>query len=178
MTGRANVGANTFHSVPGVRDAVESLRIARANVLQALSARPCYASDRLRNVRGMAETENPDIEWVSRIEDDMFRDGTDLPFKGWNPIINRLHRELVALDPDYRLTQVKEKLGTLRVYGLYAPAVRERCEAAVNAATRESARTCEFCAEPGTLRADQARHLTLCEFCNAARNAYYATHPG
>ncbi len=36
-----------------------------------------------------------------------------LPGSGWSPIIDRLHRELLALDPDYVLHQIKEKFGTL-----------------------------------------------------------------
>lgn len=68
-----------------------------------------------------------------------------LPGSGWTPIIDRLHRELIALDPGYVLHQVKEKFGTLRFYGEFREDVREVCEALVRSAEIESSRTCERC---------------------------------
>lgn len=35
---------------------------------------------------------------------------------GWHPLIAQLHIDLLALDSDYRVSQVKEKFGELRVY--------------------------------------------------------------
>lgn len=34
----------------------------------------------------------------------------------WWPAINRCHEALVAIDPDYRINQIKEKFGGLRYY--------------------------------------------------------------
>lgn len=36
--------------------------------------------------------------------------------RGWREIVAALHMDLVKLDPDYRLFQVKEKFGGLRFY--------------------------------------------------------------
>jgi len=36
--------------------------------------------------------------------------------KGWMPIIEQLDKDITALDPDYSITQIKEKFGTLRYY--------------------------------------------------------------
>jgi len=79
----------------------------------------------------------------------MFREGSDLPDRGWTALINRLHRDLVVLDPDYRLDQVKEKFGALRFYAAFDPVVAERCNELVMAAAHETMRTCEVCGDPG-----------------------------
>lgn len=36
--------------------------------------------------------------------------------EAWVPIIERLNRDLLNMDPDYRVIQVKEKFGELRYY--------------------------------------------------------------
>lgn len=36
--------------------------------------------------------------------------------EAWFPIIEKLNRDLLNLDPDYRVFQVKEKFGDLRYY--------------------------------------------------------------
>ncbi|WP_438293154.1 hypothetical protein [Streptomyces sp. HUAS TT7] len=35
---------------------------------------------------------------------------------GWRPLLLRLHDELLALAPDYRLEEITPKLGGLRIY--------------------------------------------------------------
>jgi hypothetical protein len=103
---------------------------------------------------------------------------------GWRPILERLHDRLLAIDPRYRLHQVKEKLGILRVYAAvepYAerPEIRKRIEAAIARAVGESAITCERCGQPGRLRSDlewrRVRRylLTLCDRCVAVELAEY-----
>lgn len=39
--------------------------------------------------------------------------------QGWRSILERLHDRLLAIDPDYRLHQVKEKMGILRIYAAH-----------------------------------------------------------
>jgi hypothetical protein len=95
---------------------------------------------------------------------------------GWRPILERLHDRLLAIDPDYRLHQVKEKLGVLRIYAVAdaypaRPHVLDQIEAAIAEAVRESALTCERCGQPGRLRSDPEWRrlrryvLTLCDEC-------------
>jgi len=68
---------------------------------------------------------------------------------GWAPILDELHRDVVALDPDYTVEQVKEKFGSLRAYLTYRdPAIA----ALVQAAQQRSAQTCEECGAPGLIR--------------------------
>ncbi|MEX2211226.1 MAG: hypothetical protein WD689_05625 [Gaiellaceae bacterium] len=107
---------------------------------------------------------------------------------GWHPILARLHDRLAAIDPDYRLDQVKEKFGVLRVYPAdeeYAARRRvlDAIEAAIADAVRESAATCERCGQPGRLRSEpewrglRHRVLTLCDRCVAVELADYGV-PG
>jgi len=76
---------------------------------------------------------------------------------GWHSILNRLHEQVVALVPEYRVSQVKEKHGELRVYlsldphldGHITAAVNTRVHELLDAAENESRRTCEECGNPG-----------------------------
>lgn len=63
---------------------------------------------------------------------------------GWRDILRRLHSEIVVRDPDYKVFQVKEKFGGLRVYlyGMPSDAVRNL----IAEAEFRSERTCEECA--------------------------------
>ncbi|SEG68633.1 hypothetical protein SAMN04489712_1098 [Thermomonospora echinospora] len=106
--------------------------------------------------------------------------------RGWHPLLLRLHEQLLAVNPGYRVNQVKEKYGTLRVYlvsGLLlepyfgsgrlpdpqrsAEIERENAQARrlVAAAEEESARTCEACGNPGRTR-DGHWLKTLCDDCH------------
>jgi hypothetical protein len=96
--------------------------------------------------------------------------------RGWWLILERMHERLLAIDPEYRLCQVKEKLGLLRIYPddeRYAerPHLLDQIQTVIEGAVRESAVTCERCGEPGRLRNDEEwlsqRHylLSLCDHC-------------
>lgn len=57
-----------------------------------------------------------------------------------------------------RVRQVKEKFGTLNVYGFFP----ENKQSAINLAERLSARTCEECGAPGELEINNHYYQTLC----------------
>jgi len=80
---------------------------------------------------------------------------------GWYPILVRLEERLGVIDPDYRVLQIKEKFGTLRLY--LAGRSDELGKAAV--AEAESARTCELCGSPGHLRTRESWLRTVCDDC-------------
>lgn len=90
-----------------------------------------------------------------------------LPGPGWNAILEDLHEQLVALDPEYVLTEVKEKFGTLRVTAVVAPDVGARARELTTAAEWRSIDTCEGCGAPGRLRDERRWALTLCDSCDA-----------
>lgn len=149
--------------------------------------------------------------------------------KGWLPIINKLHEDIKALDPNYSISQIKEKYATLRYYANYSEPelplgiTREEVHAVQSAyseigwrlsevgdpgreddadslpdykiakmrsdyeklrsligrlspiaalirkAEGESAKTCEWCGEPGELDQSQYWLLTLCHGCKNKR---------
>jgi hypothetical protein len=104
---------------------------------------------------------------------------------GWRPLLLRLHEDLLAVSPDYRVQQVKEKYGTLRVHLLTGlirqmslgipwpePHEEERYKQEDDAATllvraaeEESGRICESCGSPGQGR-ERFWIKTLCDDCD------------
>jgi hypothetical protein len=94
--------------------------------------------------------------------------------EGWRPILTRLHEQVVALVPGYRVAQVKEKFGELRVYltldpdldGNISPHVNSHIYGLLDAAEDESRRTCEDCGNPGT-QVGMGWVKTLCPGCAA-----------
>lgn len=107
-------------------------------------------------------------EWIERerqlrIENPEWGDRGAL--RGWWPLLQELHDEMVLVDPDYRIDQIKEKFGTLRAYLSYEtddPVLGEAADEAVSRAERRSGVTCERCGGPGALR-DDGWLLTLCD---------------
>lgn len=90
----------------------------------------------------------------------------NLPGPGWLPLVEHLHEELLKLDPDYRLTCVKEKLGILCVYVQVNPEVRKRAHRLIRKVQDHSARVCELCGAPGRLRMNPRRRAdTFCDRC-------------
>ena len=68
--------------------------------------------------------------------------------EGWDWILTELDLKLSSICPDYEVLQVKEKFGTLRFYynsNAEGKILNEIVEDIVNAATRESETTCEYC---------------------------------
>lgn len=89
--------------------------------------------------------------------------------KGWLPIVTTLHEQLLRLDPEYQIHQVKEKFGGLRYYYGASENVSEITRAVmyqlVGYAEHLSYRTCETCGRPGQVRNDLGWVLTLCDGC-------------
>lgn len=87
---------------------------------------------------------------------------------GWFAIIDRLSSRLVA-DPNLVVSQLKEKMGLLRVYfdtgELANPATEAATDAAYDEAREESRCTCEVCGSPGAYKKRGHRVGVLCEPC-------------
>lgn len=70
---------------------------------------------------------------------------------GWIPLISDLYEKLLAIDPDFRIAQIKEKFGGLRFYA--SPSLSSENQDEFYAAIREaevlSLRTCELTGKPG-----------------------------
>ncbi|OPX11786.1 hypothetical protein [Mycobacterium sp. AT1] len=89
---------------------------------------------------------------------------------GWYPLVIATDARLAALDPTYRVHQIKEKFGTLRYYywpgsGDASPELLDAMDAITDDAQRTSAMTCERCGEPGVLQRTRYWAKTLCHAC-------------
>ena len=91
---------------------------------------------------------------------------------GWKDIVLRADGMLAYMDPNYKITQIKEKFGTLRYYFDTEKSGIELdiMYAIASEAERMSAQTCETCGKFGELRDDRSWIVTLCSKCNDERN--------
>lgn len=92
---------------------------------------------------------------------------------GWGDIIRRCHAELLAMDPEYVIVQIKEKFGMLRYY--FTPSKHEYFAPMEEVSFRyekESVHICEVCGKDGALRRNKgigAHARTVCEDHGSAR---------
>ena len=88
---------------------------------------------------------------------------------GWFSIIERLSLKL-AEDSNLVVSQLKEKMGRLVVYfdagEPASPELEAATDAALDAATEESKRTCEICGDAGTLEKRGDNVAVRCEPCD------------
>lgn len=79
---------------------------------------------------------------------------------GWYNILDKLFEKLSKF-PDLKLTQVKEKYGTLRIY---VNDYNEEVSKYIEDANRKSGKTCEMCGKKGKRR-NGGWITTLCNGC-------------
>lgn len=91
----------------------------------------------------------------------------DFP-EGWTAILEDLHNGLFALDPDYRVSQIKVKFGGLRVY--LARHV-DHAHDLIRLAEQQCAVSCETCGGPGIKRVG---YWTHCDEHSEGRAAWQA----
>lgn len=91
---------------------------------------------------------------------------------GWFPLIARLHADLLELDPNYVVLQVKEKFAGLRYYaGISSvdPLIQQRFSVLLDNAERLSKTICELCGEPARLSVsgdpEYPVYKTICTAC-------------
>ncbi len=96
---------------------------------------------------------------------------------GWRPLLMRLHDQLLALAPDYRLEELTPRLGGLRIYvadrfdsdGEFDGTWADTAGRLAEAAEVEAEKTCETCGKPGRIRFHGDQHGTwikaLCDDC-------------
>lgn len=82
---------------------------------------------------------------------------------GWWPILVRLDERLRDADPDYRLSQVKQKLGSLDVH-MKGGVQSQIISGALRDAEAESRVTCEVCGRPGITRTSRRGWVAV--FCD------------
>lgn len=101
---------------------------------------------------------------------------------GWRPLLQELDAELSAKWPNYRIAQVKEKFGTLRVYASPYPGPSwegwAEFDAVIRKYEKRSSEICEECGAAGKLR-DTRWVKTRCDVCqlvheNRGLSGYHA----
>lgn len=95
---------------------------------------------------------------------------------GWKSIIDDTHRKLKYIDPDYKISQIKEKFGGLRYYYDQSPEIsygdirREIMDDIVRVAEINASNTCELCGASGSGKNVQIRvhkywYFGYCQEC-------------
>ena len=85
---------------------------------------------------------------------------------GWISTVFDLHQELVKLDPNYIIYQIKEKFGALRFYAEPVDSINaESFNLLIADAETKSMITCELCSLPAKVIKDKYLFRTLCNDC-------------
>lgn len=96
---------------------------------------------------------------------------------GWFKLLWELCENIEKVSSkQFRVTQVKEKFGELRFYTRpireeQSPNKNEAIRKYISQAEEQSAKTCEVCGEPGSLRKCRGWYFTACEDHTAEREA-------
>ena len=86
--------------------------------------------------------------------------------EGWRDLIKWALGRMVTADPNLRVVQIKEKLGTLRIYARTDSPLAQQAR---QEAEELSACVCEKCGRPGRLDTSRSWWLTLCPECSELR---------
>ena len=91
---------------------------------------------------------------------------------GWQQIVDEASGALTALASaarakGFHVVQVKEKMGTLRIY--VTGDVPAGADEVIEAARARSEVTCEWCGRPGQLRWEDGWARTVCTLCRVKR---------
>lgn len=109
----------------------------------------------------------PAVERIRQRIDQLPRWQTIGVMRGWWPILVRLDERLRLVDPGYRLTQVKQKFGSLDVH-LKRPVTSVEAREALQDAETASQVTCEVCGRPGTNRRSRTGWIGI--LCSGHKN--------
>ena len=82
--------------------------------------------------------------------------------EGWHDLISKMHQEILSVDPDYSIYQIKEKFGVLRVYfKATGPVLEKQIWPIVQRYERASSLICELTGKPGQLMRKDGLFKTL-----------------
>lgn len=103
----------------------------------------------------------------------------DVP-AGWEHLVEQMHDEIVAIDPDYTVGQVKEKFGGLRFYIDVSDHVRDNDDMwseiyrIIEFYEAKSYTVCQDCGNKGWIEQNPTGEFrwvaTLCNACRRTRN--------
>jgi hypothetical protein len=116
-------------------------------------------------LRAQAERRARRQEWdyLARMLDEY--EVADEVGNGWRPLVIELHHDLMDLDPDYRLYDIRERLGGLAVIARYHHDARDGAARLLAVAKAQAVQTCVVCGAHGQLRPERPRLHALCEKC-------------
>lgn len=118
-----------------------------------------------QRMRRLAERRARQEEWDFAATTLAETEIADAVGSGWRPLVLNLHRQLLELDPSYRLYSVGEELGGLSFIARTEATVSARAARLIQAARAEALTTCEVCGDSGHLRAERPNMRTLCDEC-------------
>lgn len=84
---------------------------------------------------------------------------------GWLPLLHDLNSKLALLDPNYQITQIKEKFGGLRFYVSFSeinPLLETICYDVIHLIENKSFNVCEICGKYGSVDVNNAHYSTRC----------------
>jgi len=87
---------------------------------------------------------------------------------GWIDLIYDVHCQIVEIDPDYKIIQIKQKLKGLRYY--VESKNDPRIDAIIRAAEDASFEICEYCSAHVDFNGEYLG-MTLCSVCQEGRSA-------
>ena len=89
--------------------------------------------------------------------------------EGWQNLILETHQKLLHLDPNYTISQIEEKFGTLRYYFDFSKGLDQMTVQIMNdivaLAEDRSGFTCEQCGRRAKLRCKNHWYYTACFDC-------------
>lgn len=88
--------------------------------------------------------------------------------KGWRPLVEKLVDDIIKIDKEIEITQIKEKYGGLRFY-IYGG--NKEIHNLIDKAEAESYKICENCGVKENVTTEGGWLLTLCKKCKKDRNA-------
>jgi hypothetical protein len=94
---------------------------------------------------------------------------------GWRQLLEHTHEQIRAVLPGYRLLDLKEKFGGLRVYVDRPTSSGDVLRTLIASAETVAERTCEFCGAPGRIRTRDDQQggwrKAVCGTCHTAWSA-------
>lgn len=92
---------------------------------------------------------------------------------GWRDLASNMIEEIMKIYPEYNITALKDKYGSLRCYDAGVPTVlRESINVIIDKYERLSARTCARCGKPAT-KYSINYILPWCDECGVDEEKYY-----
>lgn len=86
--------------------------------------------------------------------------------KGWRPLVEKLVDDIIKIDPEIEISQIKEKFGGLRFYIDYG---NDEIYDLISKAEDESYKICEECGTRDKVTTKGGWLLTLCPKCRKER---------